>query len=89
MERKIKVNGKEYQIRELLNKEMQEYAVVDETMTQEKKAEIVKENIKKETMACASITSEQYDALTYKEYLTLRKAIIELNTPESDFWVTN
>jgi hypothetical protein len=89
MERKIKVNGREFVIRELLNKEMSEFKQIEENLTVTQKEETIKENIKKETMLCANITSEEFDKLTYKEYLTLRKAIVELNTPDSDFWVTS
>jgi hypothetical protein len=87
--KKVKVNGKEYEIRELLNSEAQKLPKVTEIMTIEEKEKTNLESIKQETMLCANITSEQYEALTYKEYLTLRQAILQLNTPEKDFWVAN
>jgi hypothetical protein len=89
MQKKISVNGKEYTVREMLNIEAQNLPKVVETMTKEEQEIANKESVKQETMMCANITSEQYDALTYKEYLTLRQAILQLNTPEKDFWVAN
>jgi hypothetical protein len=89
MEKEIIVNGKKFKIRELLNSEARDLPRSEETDTPEVKKKIQDESIKTETLLCANITSEEYDKLTLKEYLTLRKAILDLNTPEKDFWVTN
>ena len=89
MEKELIVNGKTYKIRELLNSEFQAFPRINESLTKEEQESINKENIKRETMLCANITSEEYNNLTYKEYLTLRKAILDINTPEKDFWVAN
>lgn len=89
MNKKINVNGKEYTVREMLNVEAQALPKVTDVMTPEEKEKTNQESVKKETMMCVGITSEEYDALTYKEYLTLRQAVLMINTPEKDFWVTN
>lgn len=89
MNKKITVNGKEYTVREILNSEVQKLPKINEVMSVEEKEKVNLESTKQETMLCANLTSEEFDNLTYKEYLTLRQAILQLNTPEKDFWVTS
>lgn len=86
MNKEIKVNEKVYTIRELLNKEVKDFPQILDTDTDEVKKQKNDEAIKKEILLCTGITEEDFNNLTRKEYLTIRLAILKLNTPEPNFW---
>jgi hypothetical protein len=89
MQKELQVNGRKFKIRELLNSEAQSLPKYQDNDTSEVKEAKSKDSLKQETMLCASLTEEEYNTLSFKEYLTLRRAILELNTPETNFWVTS
>jgi hypothetical protein len=89
MNKEIIVNEKKFLVRELLNRELKLFPKVLLTDTEEDKKRKEDERIKMEVMLGANLTELEYENLTMKEHLTLRKAILDLNTPDKDFWATN
>ena len=89
MEKEIEVNGKKFVVRELLNSEIKKLPTILEIDSPEVKTQKNEEIIKQETILASGITEEEYNKLTRKEFLTIRMAILKLNTPDQDFWATN
>ena len=81
----IEVNNRKFQVRELLNKEVADLPQIEEVDSPQVKEEKNKESIKRETILSTGMTSEEYDKLTRKEFLSLRLAILKINTPDQDF----
>lgn len=87
MEKQINVNGRIFKIRELLNKETKQLPQFLDSDTDDIKKQKNEDALKIETTLCTGLSDDEYNALTRKEYLTIRLAILELNTPERNFWV--
>ena len=85
MEKEVIINGKKFVVRELLAKEYRTISYPKFTDTEEEKKLKQEQSDKQEILISTGISADDYDKLTTKEFLTLKKELLKINVPDNDF----